>query len=171
MVQPVTDETPSIDSATFRRVLGNYPTGVTVVAGIDGGPVGMVIGSFGSVSLDPPLVQFMPGTGSSTWPRIERSGSFSVNICGAHQEDLVGSFFVKETDPFDAADWRPGPTGSPLIEGCIGWIDCRIGAVHEAGDHYIVIGEVVAMECEDGDAAPLVFYRGGYGTFAQMAED
>ncbi len=167
----MTDETPSIDSATFRRVLGNYPTGVTVVAGIDDGPVAMVIGSFGSVSLDPPLVEFMPGTGSSTWPRIAASGAFSVNICGAHQEDLVGSFFAKDVDPFAGVEWRPGPTGSPLIDDCIGWIDCRISEVHEAGDHYIVIGEVVAMDCDDGDAPPLVFYRGGYGTFSELAQD
>jgi len=167
----VSDNVPPIDGARFRRVLGNYPTGVTIVAGIDVGPVAMVIGSFGSVSLDPPLVEFMPATTSRTWPRIAAGGVFSVNICGAHQEDLVGSFFAKDADPFDGIAWHAGPTGSPIIEGCIGWVDCRIAEVHEAGDHYIVIGEVVDLGADDDDAAPLVFYRGGYGTFGELAGD
>src|SRR5437764_2940282 len=88
---PVTaDHVSSFDEAKFREVLGHYPTGVVVVtaAGDNGPPAGLAIGSFTSVSLDPPLVAFFPDKSSSSWPRIEAAGSFCVNILGEHQEDI-----------------------------------------------------------------------------------
>ena len=136
-----------IDAAEYRTVLGRYPTGVTLVSAIDDdGPFAMVIGSFGSVSLDPPLVQFMPGRQSETWKRIHATGNYCVNILGENQLDLSNSFFNKEVDPFEAIDWAAGPTGSPIIAGCVAWIDCSIEAIHEAGDHYIVVGAVALVD-------------------------
>ena len=161
-----------IDGATFRNVLGQYPTGVTLVtAADDDGPFAMVIGSFGSVSLDPPLVQFMPTVDSNTWARIRPTGSYCVNVLGDDQLDLCNSFFVKDVDPFDAIDWTPGPTGSPVIDGCLAWIDCDIDAVHEAGDHHIVVGAVRALDVGTSDGGPLLFFRGGYGTYDPLAKD
>ncbi|MGI9624159.1 MAG: flavin reductase family protein [Acidimicrobiales bacterium] len=164
-------EHPQIDGAEFRQVLGNYPTGVTVVTANDDGACGMVIGSFGSVSLDPPLVQFMPATASRSWERISRSGAYCVNVLGLDQLSLCNSFFDKDNDPFDGFEWRQGVTGSPVIDGCLAHIDCEIDAVHEAGDHYIVVGRVVDMALGSNSNGPLVFFRGGYGDFAPLESD
>jgi 3-hydroxy-9,10-secoandrosta-1,3,5(10)-triene-9,17-dione monooxygenase reductase component len=164
-------ETPDIDGAVFREVLGNYPTGVTLVTAEDGGPCGMVIGSFGSVSLDPPLVQFMPTKDSATWERIERSGAYCVNVFCSDQLGMCNSFFDKSKDPFDAIDWRAGVTGSPIIEGALAYIDCEIDVAYDGGDHYIVVGRVVDMAVSRNDAGPLLFFRGGYGDYTPMAKD
>ena len=131
----------------------------------------MVIGSFGSVSLDPPLVQFMPGRQSETWKRIHASGSYCVNVLGENQLDLSNSFFNKEVDPFEAIDWTAGPTGSPIIAGCVAWIDCSIEAIHEAGDHYIVVGAVEAMGEGTSGNEPLLFLGGAYGSFGTLPEN
>ena len=167
----MSDDTPAIDGADFRTVLGHYPTGVTVVTADDDGPCGMVIGSFGSVSLDPPLVQFMPAKTSGTWARIEKSGSYCVNVLGADQLGLCNSFFDKSKDPFDGFAWRPGVTGSPVIDGCLCHIDCEIHEAVDAGDHYIVIGRVVDLAPGTNTGGPLLFFKGGYGDFAELGGD
>ena len=156
----------AIESGDFRKVLGKYPTGVTLVSSKDDqGPFAMVIGSFGSVSLDPPLVQFMPAKESGTWSRIKKTGRYCVNVLGEQQLALSNSFFNKDKDPFEAIHWSESTLGSPIIEGCVAWIDCLIGDVHEAGDHYIVIGEVKAIGATEKDEAPLLFLGGAYGSF------
>ena len=156
----------AIESGDFRKVLGKYPTGVTLVSSKDDqGPIAMVIGSFGSVSLDPPLVQFMPAKESGTWSRIKKTGRYCVNVLGEQQLDLSNSFFNKDKDPFEAIHWSESTLGSPIIEGCVAWIDCLIGDVHEAGDHYIVIGEVKAIGATEKDEGPLLFLGGAYGSF------
>lgn len=159
----------SFDGDRFRRVLGCVPTGVTVVTAMDDDtPVAMVIGSFGSVSLDPPLVEFMPGTASNTWPLIEQAGTFGVNVMGADQLDVCNGFFTKQVDPFEAHSWEPSAvTGSPRLAGCAAWIDCSIDQVVEAGDHYIVIGRVLELD-GDPDRDPLVFHHGAYGSFREL---
>ena len=156
----------AIESGDFGKVLGRYPTGVTLVSSKDDqGPFAMVIGSFGSVSLDPPLVQFMPAKESGTWSRIKKTGRYCVNVLGEQQLDLSNSFFNKDKDPFEAIHWSESTLGSPIIEGCVAWIDCLIGDVHEAGDHYIVIGEVQGIGATEKDEGPLLFLGGAYGSF------
>jgi len=158
-------ETPTIDPADFRNVLGHFPTGVTAVTAVhDDRPVGMAIGSFTSVSLEPPLVAFLPGKTSTSWQAIKESGSFCVNVMAQDQMEVCGVMASKADDKFTDVGWRPGPTGSPIIEGSIAYIDCTIEAIHDGGDHDIVVGRVVeltVMESKD----PLVFFQGGYGTF------
>lgn len=165
------DET--IDSAHFRHVLGHFPTGVTAVTSMhDGEPVGMTIGSFTSVSLDPPLVAFLPGRTSGTWSRIRRSGGFCVNILTADHLEVCGALASTSQDKFDCIGWKSSTNGSPMIEGVLAWIDCEIVAVHEAGDHDIVVGRVLALEADAGSPqSPLLFYRGGYGDFASRGVD
>jgi len=108
------------DSAEFRRVLGHYPTGVTVVTGVENGsPVGLAIGSFGSVSLDPPLVMFCPGKSSSSWPAIQRSGSFCVNVLADDQAAISSRFAGRDPDKFAGVEWSTRVTGSPVIDGCL----------------------------------------------------
>lgn len=158
---------PEIEAQWFRQVLGQYPTGVAVVTGIsrDGGPVGLAVSSFTSVSLDPPLVAFFPDKTSRSWPKIEPSGRFCVNVIGAHQEHVSRRFATKLPDKFSTIAWRPAPSGSPIVEGAAAWIDCDIAEVREAGDHFIVMGRVRALDA-DGSTSPLIFYQGGYGRFA-----
>jgi 3-hydroxy-9,10-secoandrosta-1,3,5(10)-triene-9,17-dione monooxygenase reductase component len=152
-----------IDQATYRQVLGHFPTGVTVVAGMDGDePVGLAVGSFFSLSLDPMLVGFCPDRSSTSWARMADSGTFCVNVLGAHQEDVCRAFAMSGEDKFAGIGWRPAESGSPLIDGVLAWIDCAVDAVRDGGDHHIVIGRVLGMGVGDEHEGPLVFYRGGY---------
>jgi 3-hydroxy-9,10-secoandrosta-1,3,5(10)-triene-9,17-dione monooxygenase reductase component len=157
---------PSIDEARFRQVLGHFPTGVTVVSAHPDGepPVGLAVGSFFSVSLAPALVGFCPGRSSTSWPHIEAAGSFCVNILADDQEDVARVFAGKGDDKFQSVGWHPSGTGSPIISDVLAWIDCTIADVHDAGDHYIVTGVVHELKVER-EGHPLVFFRGGYGTF------
>jgi flavin reductase (DIM6/NTAB) family NADH-FMN oxidoreductase RutF/DNA-binding IclR family transcriptional regulator len=159
-----------IDMARFRTVLGHFPTGVAVITGIDadGEPAGMAIGSFTSVSLDPPLVAFMPDKGSSSWPKFRDSGHFCVNILGSDQESVCRTFAVSGGDKFAELPWHPAGSGSPILDGVLAWIDCDIDVVHEAGDHFIVIGSVRELEV-GSTALPLVFFQGGYGRFSSLS--
>ena len=154
----------------FREVLGHFPTGVAVITGIDveGSPVGLAIGSFSSVSLRPPLVAFMPDRASTSWPRIRESGRFCVNILGADQEAVCRAFAVSGGNKFAELAWKPAGSGSPIIDGVLAWIDCDIDVVHEAGDHFIVIGAVRDLDVTS-TAPPLVFFQGGYGRFSALS--
>jgi 3-hydroxy-9,10-secoandrosta-1,3,5(10)-triene-9,17-dione monooxygenase reductase component len=162
----------SFDSARFRKVLGHFPTGVTVVTGTYEGQVhGLTIGSFTSVSLDPPLVGFLPMSSSPSWQAIEKSGRFCVNVLGCDQGDICWRF-AKSTDAgkFDGVLHHAAPGGEPVIEGALAWIDCSIEAVHEMGDHLFVLGRVEHLDASDEPGAlPLLFYRGTLGRFAAEA--
>jgi flavin reductase (DIM6/NTAB) family NADH-FMN oxidoreductase RutF len=162
----LTTSTAPFDSAKFRQVLGHFATGVSVITAIhDSAPVGLAVGSFASLSLDPPLVLFCPGNQSSSWPKIREAGSFCVNILGADQEHVCRVFATKEPDKFKSIGWERSPiTGAPRIEGVLAWIDCDIEAIHPGGDHEVVVGRVRDLDASD-EHGPLVFYRGGYGRF------
>ena len=159
-------EAAPIDSAKYRQVLGHFPTGVTVItAANDGVPVGMAVGSFSSVSLDPPLVAFFAGNSSTSWPKIKATGAFCVNILAEDQEGVCRRFSSKDEDKFAGLGWRPTSSGAPLLDGVLAWIDCDIESVIDAGDHVCVMGRVRELEIAH-DGAPLLFFRGGYGRFA-----
>jgi flavin reductase (DIM6/NTAB) family NADH-FMN oxidoreductase RutF len=158
-------DVPQIDPGEFRRVLGHFPTGVTVVTSCDGeGPVGMAIGSFASVSLDPPLVAFFVGKESGSWSRIETAGHFCVNVLAEDQVDLCGTMAGRAVDKFLGIEWSKAASGAPVLPGVIAAIDCRIDAVHEGGDHWIVVGRVLSLDTVR-EAPPMLFFKGGYGTF------
>jgi 3-hydroxy-9,10-secoandrosta-1,3,5(10)-triene-9,17-dione monooxygenase reductase component len=164
------DERAPLDAGEFRRVLGNFATGVTVVTApaSDGepGPAGFACQSFSSLSLDPPLVSFMVARTSTTWPRIARAGVFCVNVLGAGQGTLCRGFAVSGADKFAGVVYDSAPvTGSPRLAGVPAWIDCTIQAVHTGGDHLIVVGRVDALGATD-DTAPLLFHRGRFSTLA-----
>ena len=155
-----------IDSGVFRNVLGHFPTGVTAVTAVnEGKPIGMAIGSFTSVSLEPPLVAFLPGKESGSWKEIREAGSFCVNVMGHDQLEVCGVMASRAEDKFADVDWSPASSGSPIIAGSVAYIDCEIEAVHDGGDHDIVIGRVVDLEVMDSKS-PLVFFQGSYGTFS-----
>ncbi|MDO7842830.1 flavin reductase family protein [Sphingomonas immobilis] len=162
--------TTSFDDASFRRVLGHYPTGVCIITAVEaaGTPTGMVVGSFTSVSLDPPLVAFFPDRKSSSWARIQGAGRFCVNVLAVDQEPLCRRFSAKGViDKFEGVSHRVSPNGSPILDDVVAWIDCDLEAIHEAGDHHIVLGRVVALEVES-PGRPLLFFQGSYGAFAEL---
>lgn len=161
------DERLAVEPGEFRRVLGHFATGVTVVTTRDeDGPAGFACQSFASLSLDPPLVVFMVGRTSTTWPRIARAGAFCVNILGEEQGLLCRGFAVSGADKFAGVAHRPAPvTGSPLLDGVPAWVDCTVQSVHTGGDHLIVVGRIAALGAAE-DGAPLLFHRGRFGRFS-----
>jgi 3-hydroxy-9,10-secoandrosta-1,3,5(10)-triene-9,17-dione monooxygenase reductase component len=164
-VSDLTDDSATFDSAKFRQVLGHFPTGVTVITTVaDENPVGFAVGSFASLSLQPPQVLFCAGKHSSTWPRIETTGRFCANILADDQEDVCRIFASRSEDKFAGVGWKHSGNGSPLLAGALAFIDCTIADVVESGDHYIVIGDVLDLDVLH-EGGPLLFYRGGYGRF------
>jgi flavin reductase (DIM6/NTAB) family NADH-FMN oxidoreductase RutF len=156
-----------MEPALFRETLGHFPTGVVIVAAIDetGEPTGMVVGSFTSVSLDPPLVAYLPTRTSGSYARLRTSDYFCVNILAADQQELCARFASRIPDKFEGVEWRPAESGSPILAGAVGWIDCRVKQEVEGGDHMIVIADVLSLAVER-PTLPLVFFQGGYGRFA-----
>jgi 3-hydroxy-9,10-secoandrosta-1,3,5(10)-triene-9,17-dione monooxygenase reductase component len=158
----------------FRQVLGHFCTGVTVITTVDeDGPAGFACQSFAAVSLEPPLVLFCPSRASATWPRIARAGHFCANVLAADQRDLARVFAVSGatgTDKFAGLRWSPAPAGAPILDGVLTWVGCTVEAVHEAGDHRVVVGRVRALgNCRPGK--PLLFYRGRYAATAARPAD
>jgi 3-hydroxy-9,10-secoandrosta-1,3,5(10)-triene-9,17-dione monooxygenase reductase component len=155
-----------IDAERFRYALGHLPTGVTVVtAHHPDGPAAMSANSVTSVSLDPPLILFCPAKSSTTWPKIRESRQFCVNVFAAHHEEFSRRFSQRGVDRFAGVSWHDRASG-PALDDAIAWINCTIDAEHEAGDHFIVVGAVESLEVSEGEASPLVFYRGRYGSFS-----
>jgi 3-hydroxy-9,10-secoandrosta-1,3,5(10)-triene-9,17-dione monooxygenase reductase component len=158
----------TIEAAQFRQVLGAYPTGVAIITAFDetGAPAGMVVGTFTSVSLDPPLVGFLPDKGSTSWPRIEAAGRFCVNVLGSDQQQLCRQVAGKG-DKFAGVALATSDHGLPVIADCLAVIECALHSVSEAGDHWFVIGKVLGMAVpREGD--PMLFHRGRYGGFAEL---
>ena len=158
--------TEAIDPQRFRHVLGHFPTGVVVATALQEGgtPAGMAVGSFTSVSLDPPLVAFLPDKKSTSFPKIRQAGSFCINVLSGDQEQVCRAFAARGGDKFGDVSWYSAGSGSPIIDGAVAWIDCEIQEVLEAGDHYIVLGRVLDLAVGK-NASPLLFFRGGYGQF------
>ncbi|MGI5232202.1 flavin reductase family protein [Actinoallomurus sp. CA-142502] len=158
-----------IDPECFRSVLSHYPTGICAITAIDDGePTGFVVGTFTSVSLEPPLVGFFPDKKSTTFPKVRRAGAFCANVLSAQDEELCRLFAAKGADRFASVRWRPGPTGSPILERATAWIDCELEQVHEVGDHLLVVGRVVDLATRSADEPPepLIFHRGRFGSYA-----
>jgi len=150
----------------FRSAVGAFATGVTVVTTMgEGHGYGMTANAFSSVSLDPPLVLVCAISGAAGSEEIERNGCFAVNILAVDQEPLSRYFSSRDRpkgrDAFRDVDHTQGATGSPLIEGVTGYLDCRLEHSHEAGDHVIFIGRVLALHT-DAERDPLLFHGGRY---------
>jgi flavin reductase (DIM6/NTAB) family NADH-FMN oxidoreductase RutF len=157
----------AIDPTLFRETLGHYPTGVAVVTAVagDGKPAGMVVGTFSSVSLDPPLIAFFPATSSGSFAHVRTARAFCINVLASDQEPLCRRLATGGAGKFDGVRWRPGPLGSPILEGAVAWIECTFEDIREAGDHLIVLGRVHELAVERS-TLPLLFFQGGYGRFS-----
>lgn len=155
-----------VDQKVFREVTGHYPTGVAVVTGrdADGEILALVVGTFSSVSLDPPLVSFMPMKTSRTFDRMRNCTSLCVNIVGGEQEREVLTIAQRWENKLDGIDWFSSPSGDPVLSDSIAWIDTHVEQVVEAGDHWIVLCAVDDLAVTN-PVAPLIFFQGGYGSF------
>jgi 3-hydroxy-9,10-secoandrosta-1,3,5(10)-triene-9,17-dione monooxygenase reductase component len=149
----------------FRSVLGRFGTGVVIVtATYADEPVGLTCNSFSSVSLEPPLVLFCPAKMSTSWPRIAQAGEFCINVLGDSQRAVCASFARTGVDKFVGVETEPARyVAAPRLVGALAHLECEIADVHEAGDHFIVVGRVLALTQSQG--TPLLFYRGSYGGF------
>jgi 3-hydroxy-9,10-secoandrosta-1,3,5(10)-triene-9,17-dione monooxygenase reductase component len=155
-----------IDARALRNTMGQFCTGVVIATGcLNGEPAGFAAQSFVSLSLDPPLVALSPGKTSTSWPKIRDSGSFCINILSADQKQICDVFAQSGIDKFSAFPWKPGVTGSPVLDGVIAWVECDLEAEHEAGDHTIAVGRIRNFDVLRDDAPPLLFFRGTYGEF------
>jgi 3-hydroxy-9,10-secoandrosta-1,3,5(10)-triene-9,17-dione monooxygenase reductase component len=153
------------DAASLRTVLGHFATGIAIITAVDGEePVGMACNSFTSVSLNPPLVLFCAAKTSSTWPRIEAAGAWAANFLDEDGEELCRLFATRGADRFAHLSWSEYRTGAPVLHDALAFVDCETQDVHDAGDHFIVVGRVVELGYVH-DGKPLLFYRGGYGRY------
>jgi flavin reductase (DIM6/NTAB) family NADH-FMN oxidoreductase RutF len=154
----------SIEEAEFRRVLGHLPTGVSVVAAaqVEGPPRGLTANAIASVSLDPPLVLVCVEREADTHDVIQAGGAFAISVLGEDDELLARRFATYPTDEkFHGVAYREETTGAPVLAEALAWVDCRVWASYDGGDHTIFVGEVVAGDAAEG--APLLYFRGGYG--------
>lgn len=153
---------PAVDTRAFRRALGNFPTGVTIVttAGV-GAPAGVTVNSFASVSLNPPLVLWSIAHTSRSHAAFRQCEHFAIHILAEDQVGVSDIFASASDDKFSLVDWHIGRTGSPLIDDALTYLDCVCEARYEGGDHTIMIGRVVDFGRSEG--SPLAFSQGRYG--------
>lgn len=151
-----------VDTRDLRNALGSFATGVTVITTLaaDGSPVGVTANSFASVSLDPPMILWMPGRHLRSLSHFEAADRFAVNVLARDQADLSRRFATSGEDKFFGLPVAEGLGGIPLLEGTLATFEARTAALHEAGDHYLVLGTVERYSYRPGE--PLVFQGGAY---------
>jgi len=151
-----------VDSAAFRLALGQFASGVTVVTtlGKDGGPLGLTVSSFCSVSLDPPLVLVCIDDRSDTHDGFEASQRFGVSILAEGQEEWSDRFAFGGSEKFTGVDLLRGEDGVPLVPGALAHIECRVSAALPGGDHTIYVGEVLRLSVSPG--RPLLYQASAY---------
>lgn len=150
----------------LRHALGQFATGVTVVTLDSGtsGPVGMTMNSFGSVSLDPPLVLFSIDKSAYSFAAFTRARGFAVNVLRHDQQALADRFARSSTDKWAGVAFSRGYEGAPLIDDALAHFECAIWATYDGGDHLIFVCRVIRFTARDDETAPLLFYRGRYTT-------
>jgi flavin reductase (DIM6/NTAB) family NADH-FMN oxidoreductase RutF len=157
----------SIDPRTFRQTVGQFVTGVTVIAmEVDGSIRALTANSFTSLSLNPPLVLFCLGKGTKAGQLIHDVTEFSVNILSQEQRPLSSYFAGTWKGDTPPAFSFTRSEGGPRLDGSVAAIGCHVKAVHEGGDHWIVVGQVVSIHRSELPRAPLVFFGGRYSSLA-----
>ena len=150
------------DSRAYRDTMGQYCTGVVIVTGNENGTlVGFAAQSFVSLSLDPPLIAVCPAKTSTSWPRIRATGHFAINVLADDQE-AVSEEFAQSGRAADVP-WNMNATSAPILDGAIAYVECALDAEHDAGDHTVAVGRVLAFETLRPDARPLIYFRSEYG--------
>jgi flavin reductase (DIM6/NTAB) family NADH-FMN oxidoreductase RutF len=159
----------AISADEFRAAMGSWPSGVTIITSRHGDQIhGMTVSDFSGVSLDPPLALVCAAKTSVTTAVIEQGRCFGVNVLRADQSALSNKFASKKDEfrRFEGVETFQAKTGAPLLSGALVNLDCRVVAIHDAGDHVLCVGEIEETRVSDGD--PLLFFRGGYGHFARF---
>jgi len=155
----------SVGADQFRDVMGRFASGVTVVTTADSnGYAGFTASSFSSVSLDPPLVLVCLGRDAACYPSFVGGTGFAVNILAENQADLSVRFSSDVGDRFVGVKYDTWVTGAPILDGVLAAIDCRLHAVHDGGDHAILVGRVERLGPVAAETGPLLYYRGAYQT-------
>jgi 3-hydroxy-9,10-secoandrosta-1,3,5(10)-triene-9,17-dione monooxygenase reductase component len=159
---------PSFGAGTFRRALGRFATGVTLVTAADAsGPLGLIVNAFTSVSLEPPLIAICPARRSFTWSRMRRCGRFGVNVLAAEHATYVRHAAQAQADRFIGVDHVLTESGVPRIPSAIAFLDCEPIAEQLAGDHWIVVARVHDL-LADHRREPLLFSDGTLGGFVDF---
>jgi flavin reductase (DIM6/NTAB) family NADH-FMN oxidoreductase RutF len=162
---PPLDPLP-VDSASFRQALAQFASGVTVVTtrDADGGPLGLTVSAFCSVSLSPPLVLVSVDVGSEAHAGFRDSGLYGVSILAEGQDEVSRLFSRPGLSKFRERPLATGPRGLFLVPGALAHIECEVRAAHPAGDHILYVGEIVSIAVRPG--RPLLYNRGGYRRLA-----
>ena len=165
MQAPMRHFEPSVDDGrALRDAFGQFATGVAVVTTRTAqGPVGVTVNSFSSVSLDPPLTLWSIERHSNRYDVFSTSENTAIHILSRDQEELCLAF-AKDGDAFDLVEWHEGPDGVPLLHGCLARFQCRRFSQHDAGDHTILIDQILDAAMGEGEA--LTFFRGQFGGIA-----
>lgn len=153
----------AVDQLEFRRVMGHFATGVTIITTVDtnGRPLGLTANAVSSVSLEPPLVLVCVDKKAESYPSFGTARVFAVNVLTQQQEALSRRFAKSGGEKFDGVGYRSGTTGSPILEGSLAHFDCEVRYEFDAGDHTIFVGHVVDIAATS-DREPLLYFRGGY---------
>ena len=156
-----------IEKNELRRVMGHFPTGVTVITTFSKAGVlhGLTANSFTSVSLVPPLVLVCVDNRAESKPCFEETKCFTVNFLAEEQEDLSRRFATSGIKKFEGVSYRLGANQAPILNGVLAYMECKVVAAYDGGDHTIYLGEI--EQAETREAKPLVFYRGGYRSLSE----
>lgn len=158
-----------LDPLEFRRTLGCFATGVTVITVLDAGgkPRGLTANAFTSLSLDPAQILVCIDHRADTFPVISKAKAFAVNVLAEEQREVSQRFAGKGENKFDGIPYHVGENGAPLLEGALAVIECQVEQKHESGDHTVFIGAVERVE--HGPGKPLLFFRGNYASLPEAA--
>lgn len=153
---------PDVAHRALRSALGAFPTGITIVTstGHRGAPIGLTVNSFSSVSLDPPLVSWSLRKMSPLLEFFAVGRRCAIHVLRAEQEDLARRFATSGIERFATAAWRPDRDGVPILAGVLARFDCRTEAIHEAGDHSLLLARIERYDAEEG--MPLLFASGRF---------
>ncbi len=159
------------DTIELRNAFGLFTTGVTIITANPEGyePFGVTANSFSSLSLDPPLLLWSLQKNSDTWDAFEATTRFAVNILSADQQDMSNRYAKKGDHNLAADEYILGDSGCAILKNCIASFECESTERYEGGDHIILVGKIVELNCNNPEAQPLVFQSGQYRRLAEQA--
>lgn len=167
----MTAETPfaTFSSAEQRKIFSLVPTSVVAITGmtVENKPMGLIVGTFQSLSLDPPLVTFSVAKSSSTWPVLRSMGRFTANVLSSDQAQICKALGRKGDDKFSGLVYDKSVIDTPRLPGSSAWIDCHVLSEIVAGDHFVIVGSIAAMDVGDA-AGPMIFCEGKFGSYAAL---